>query len=283
MTSNGMKEAQLRTPRGDVWYLRSEPFRADRPTMVLLHGLTADHTLFDRQIPCFVAAYNLIVWDAPAHGRSRPYEDFSYANAAEDLKRILDDNGVARAVFIGQSMGGFIIQYFLLRYPERAEAFVGVDTCPYGERYYSKSDRWWLRQIEWMAKFYPTGLLKRSVAKQCTRSAYAFCNMRAALAPYEKNELCRLMGIGMAGFLTDNRDMQIGCPLLILCGEHDRTGKVKRYCRAWAEDTGAPLVMIPEAAHNANADNPARVNAAICAFLKGVGLPGDDGGPAAAD
>ncbi|MEZ4510054.1 MAG: hypothetical protein R2881_10730 [Eubacteriales bacterium] len=40
----------------------------------------------------------------------------------------------------GQSMGGYLVQSFLLRYPEMALAFVAIDTCPYGLRYYSKSD-----------------------------------------------------------------------------------------------------------------------------------------------
>lgn len=265
-----MKEQQLHTKRGDVWYWTSEIFSENKKTMVLLHGLTADHTLFDKQIPCFEEKYNIIIWDAPAHGKSRPYMDFTYPNAAADLKQILDDNGVTSAIMIGQSMGGYVIQSFILRYPEMVEAFVGIDTCPYGEQYYSKSDKWWLQQIEWMAKLYPLGLMKNAVAKQCARTEYARENMRKALAPYDKNELCRLMGIGFAGFLTDNQDMHISCPVLILVGEYDRTGKVKAYCEAWAKVQGYPLVVIRDAAHNSNADNPTQVNTEIRAFLNQV-------------
>ncbi len=263
-----MQEHIYKSSRGEVHYWMAEASGEDCRTLVLLHGLTADHTLFDAQIPAFAASHQLIIWDAPAHGKSRPYQDFTYRNAAADLKAILDECGVQSAVLIGQSMGGYIIQSFLLQYPEMAEAFVGIDTCPYGEQYYSRSDRWWLRQIEWMAKLYPLGFLKKSVAKQCTRTEFAYRNMLAALTPYGKDELCRLMGIGFAGFLAGNRDMEIACPLLILCGEHDITGKVKQYCRAWAEATGVPLHTIKDAAHNANADNPEQVNAEIAAFLE---------------
>ena len=267
-----MKQRWLHTGRGDVCYWVSDPFRADRGTMVLLHGLTADHTLFDRQVPSFGETYNLIVWDAPGHGLSRPYEGFTYPHAAADLRQILRDNGVESAVMVGQSMGGYIIQSFLLRYPEMVRAFVGIDTCPYGERYYSPSDKWWLRQMEWMAKLYPAALLKSAVARQCALTAYARDNMRAALAPYGKAELCRLMGVGYAGFLEDNREMDISCPVLLLVGSHDRTGKVRAYCDAWAKRRGYPLTVIPDAAHNANADNPAAVNRAISDFLNGLGL-----------
>lgn len=155
-----MHEHAYKSRRGDVHYWISEDFDTARRTLVFLHGLTADHTLFDKQLPCFAADNNLIVWDAPAHGLSRPYADFTYANAAADLKQILCDNGVDFAVMVGQSMGGYVVQSFLLRYPNMVQAFVGIDTCPYGAHYYSKSDKWWLRQIEWMSKLYPTGFLK---------------------------------------------------------------------------------------------------------------------------
>lgn len=60
----------------------------------------------------FSKQYNIIVWDAPAHGKSRPYEDFSYCNAAEEFKIILDIEGVNSTVLIGQSAGGFVTQSF---------------------------------------------------------------------------------------------------------------------------------------------------------------------------
>ena len=257
------------SPRGRLFYnfIRSDAPDSDAPTLVMLHGLTADHRLFDRQVEYFAGKYDIIVWDAPAHGRSRPYADFSYPNAASDLRSILDENGVSSAILIGQSMGGFVAQSFLLRWPEYVRAFIGIDTCPYGDGYYSRSDKWWLRQIGWMSKLYPLGLLKSSMANQTALSPRARENMRAMLEPYGKDELCRLMGIGFAGFLEDNREPDIACPTLIIAGEQDRTGKVLQYCREWTKNTGFPLILIPDAAHNSNDDNPEAVNEAIERFI----------------
>ena len=78
------------------------------------------------------------------------------------------------------------------------------------------------------------------------------------------------MGIGYAGFLADNRRCEISCPALLLVGEKDHTGKVKAYNRAWAKRTGFPLMWIPNAAHNANVDNPAVVNEYILKFIQGL-------------
>ena len=49
------------------------------------------------------------------------------------------------------------------------------------------------------------------------------------------------MGIGYAGFLEDNRELQIPCPLLLLVGEKDNTGKVKQYNKEWSKRTGTKI------------------------------------------
>lgn len=158
------KELILETEKGNVHYWYSD-IGADT-TLVFLHGLTADHRLFDGQITFFERKFNCLAWDAPAHGLSRPYEEFSYPNCAEVLKAVLDRHGIEKPVLIAQSMGGYVPQSFLLRYPERVKAFVAIDSSPYGDGYYSDSDKWWLRQIEWMSKCYPLNMLKKAVAKQ---------------------------------------------------------------------------------------------------------------------
>lgn len=265
-----MKQERLLSPRGGVSYWISRNENADAPCIFFLHGLSADHTMFDQQVPFFSKSYSVIVWDAPAHGLSRPYNDFSYGNCAEDLRSILDTEGFATAILIGQSMGGYIIQAFLLKYPERASAFVGIDTCPFGESYYSKSDLFWLKQVEWMCSCFPHTTLVKSVASSVGTTAYTKKNMEEALSVYSHRELCHLMGMGYRAFLKENRNLTISCPTLILAGEKDRTGKVLSYSKAWHNATGFPLHIIQDAAHNSNTDQPEMVNARIDSFLNSV-------------
>ena len=254
---------------GNIVYWKSDIFDLSRDTLFFLHGLTANHTMFEQQFPAFEENYNIIAWDAPAHGESRPYPEFTYENAANGIKMILDEYGVSAVVLIGQSMGGFIAQSFICRYPEMAKAFVAIDSTPYGD-YYSKSDIWWLRQIEWMSKLYPEKLLKSSIAKQNALTEIGRSNMAAMIDGYSKAELCHLMGIGYAGFLDDNRACKIPCPVLLIVGEKDNTGKVRAYNKAWSERTGFPLAWIPNAAHNSNVDNPSIVNETIKGFIENL-------------
>ena len=261
-----MIEKILKTEYGDVHYWINET-DSERDTLFFLHGLTASHDLFREQIPHFERLYNVITWDAPAHGLSRPFKDFTYEKAALAAVQILDENGIESAAFIGQSMGGFITQSVIKRFPERVWAFVSIDSTPFGEKYYSKSDRWWLRQIEWMSSLYPDKSLRKAVAKQCTRTEKSYQNMLDMLSLYDKKELCHLMGIGFAGFLEDNCDIKIECPVLLLVGEHDKTGKVIQYNKEWAKDLNTRVTWIKDAAHNSNDDNPGLVNSMIDAFL----------------
>ena len=71
--------------------------------------MTADHRLFDKQAQYFERRYNVIVWDAPAHGSSWPFRfDFDLFDKAKWLNDILSREGITKPVIIGQSMGGYV-------------------------------------------------------------------------------------------------------------------------------------------------------------------------------
>ncbi|MEX1307442.1 MAG: alpha/beta hydrolase [Eubacteriales bacterium] len=257
------------TPRGKVHYWVSL-CNDDKVALVFSHGVTADNTLFDKQVEYFEGKYNLITWDIPLHGLSCPYSDFSYQHCAEDLCAILDAENIKKAVLVGMSLGGYPSQVFAEKFPERTAGLIALDTTPFGHKYYSKTDIWLLKRIAAMSNLYSEKALKRSMAKAVSRTAYSFDAMSKMLARSTKAEIIKQMDIAYRVFIEENHDTTITCPLLILLGDHDKTGKVKQYCEEWAKDTGAPLVIIKNAAHFANGDNPEQVNAAIERFVKGL-------------
>ena len=215
----------------------------------------------------FAQDYTVLSWDAPCHGKSRPYQGFSYQDAAEVLKGILDIEGIKRAVFVGQSGGGFVFQTFLKQYESMAEGFVAIGTCPYGMAYYSKSDLFWLRQTKWMFRLIPNGMLQWAMAKMCAVNKRAAENMQKMLASYQKSELCELLYQGFAGFIPEICDLKITCPVCLILGEKDHTGKVRQYNHMWHKKEGYPLHIIKNAAHNTNDDAPEAVNEIIQNFI----------------
>ena len=57
-------------------------------------------------------------------------------------------------------------------------------------------------------------------------------------------------------------------PTLLIAGEHDKTGNIRKSMAAWAKrEPGAEYHVIDGAGHCANLDRPAQVNTLITAFL----------------
>ena len=132
-----MRAEAYHTPMGEIHYWVSEAGE-NRPWLVFLPGLTADHHLFDRQTEAFAKDYNCLVWDAPAHGASRPFLlDFYMDGLTGWLHHILQREGAVRPVLVGQSMGGYLSQVYLELYPEGAGGFLSIDSCPLKREYYT--------------------------------------------------------------------------------------------------------------------------------------------------
>ena len=132
---NPMKEKTCQTRCGTIhyWVSVSNP---DAITLVFLPGLTADHRLFDKQIQYFENRYNVIVWDAPAHGSSWPFRfDFDLFDKAKWLNDILNCEGITKPVIVGQSMGGYVGQAYAQLYPDKMTGFVSIDSAPLQRSY----------------------------------------------------------------------------------------------------------------------------------------------------
>lgn len=259
------------TEKGDICYWVNR-VQTSRPTLVFLSGLTADHRLFTKQLAHFAHRYPVLVWDAPAHGKSRPFSlDFSLMDKAVWLHGILARERIVYPVLIGQSMGGYVAQCFLSHYP--AAGFVSIGSAPLQRKYLTAAELSFLRCSEWMFRLYPWQLLQTILPRACSETQYGRMLMSSMISGYHKDEYCALGGHGyrmIADAVESMRPAANYCPTLLICGEQDCVGFIKRYNRRWAKDTGFPLVWIPHAGHNANTDQPRMVNRIIEAFIFGL-------------
>jgi pimeloyl-ACP methyl ester carboxylesterase len=238
--------------------------------IVFTHGLTANHSMFEKQIEYFSSEYHIITWDVPLHGLSRPYHNFSYEQTAKELYSILEAENITKAVLVGMSMGGYPSQIFADMFPEMVEGFVALDTTPFGLKYYSKSDLWWLKQVAPIAKCFPDAVLRKSMAKSVSKTKYSYNKMMDMLKPLTKAQIIEQMEIAYGTFAAENKDIVFSFPVLILLGDSDKTGKVRKYCKEWSKNTGYPLRIIKHAAHFSNGDNPEQVNYEIESFIQGL-------------
>lgn len=264
-----MEHKHIHAQGGVVHYWISRKNEADG-CIVFTHGLTADHTMFEKQVEFFSSKYTLILWDVPMHGLSRPYQNFSYRDTADILHTIFITENIEKVILVGMSMGGYPSQHFADVYPEMVEGFVALDTTPMGLEFYSKSDIWWLKKVAPMAKYFPANVLRKSIARSISYTNYSYHKMMDILNTSSKAEIVEQMKIAYGQFIIENRDVDFTFPILILVGEKDNTGKVKSYCQNWSQTTGSPLHWISSARHFSNGDNAEQVNKEIECFIDGI-------------
>jgi lipase len=109
--------------RVGVW----EADAADAPTALLVHGITSSHLAW-AALAERLPDVRLIAPDLRGRGGSRDLPGpAGLAAHADDLADVLDHLGVARALVVGHSMGGFVSVVFADRHPARVTRVLLVD------------------------------------------------------------------------------------------------------------------------------------------------------------
>ena len=96
--------------------------------VVLLHGLTATRryvVMGSRSLER--SGHRVVAYDARGHGASSPAPDpdaYDYDDLVEDLRAVLDDRGIDRAVLAGASMGAHTALRLALDGPDRVAGLV---------------------------------------------------------------------------------------------------------------------------------------------------------------
>ena len=100
--------------------------------VVLIHGLTASRLFFKKQIPVLEKHYRVIALDLRGHGLSEASHDrLTLKRLAGDVKQLLEHLEIAKASFVGWSMGTHVIFEFIKNYSCRAiEKIVVIDMTP---------------------------------------------------------------------------------------------------------------------------------------------------------
>lgn len=268
-----MNAKTYETPVGTIAYWTDDTAGASAPWLILLPGLTADHRLFDKQVEDLSGTFNLLVWDPPAHGQSRPMRlTFTLDDWARWLHRILEAENITNFVLVGQSMGGYLSQAFINMYPREAKAFVSIDSAPLKRSYFRGWELWALKHTKLMYLCIPWKLLMKWGANGVATTAYGKELMAKMMSGFGKVEYCSLAAHGyrMLAEAAEAEDhaYELDCPTLLLCGDHDAAGSAKRYNVEWNRQEDFPLIFIEDAGHNANTDRPDLVNPAIKAFVE---------------
>lgn len=108
--------------------------RGSGPAVVLLHGTSANHAVWEPVGDILANHATVIALDQRGHGRSdKPQQGYTGGDFASDAVAVLDALGIDTAVAAGHSLGGRNAWVAAARYPERVVGAVVVDYTPFVE------------------------------------------------------------------------------------------------------------------------------------------------------
>ncbi|POY04540.1 alpha/beta hydrolase [Mycobacterium kansasii] len=200
----------------------------------------------------------VIVWDQRGHGSSDAPDDidaYSEQLGVADMAAILDAAGTDRAVLGGMSLGGYLSLAFHLVHPQRVAALVLVDTGP-GYRNDEARAKWnaW---VERRARQLERGGAPADVSPELTQAVHEHPEglPRAARGVMAQKD---------ARVITSLDSITV--PTLVIVGAQDTDYLAAADYMARKIPT-ARKVVIENARHAANMDQPEAFNIAVREFL----------------
>ena len=231
--------------------------------VLLTHGYSSSSHMWEGQVAPFSKDYQLITWDMRGHGHTDyPADQAAYSEeeTVADMAAILDAVGAKQAVIGGLSLGGYMSLGFHLAHPERCLALLIIDTGP-GYKKDEARDGWNVTSIKRAERLEAEGLPKGGGAETRT-------------APHRNAEGLAKAARGMLA-QRDARVIEslpnIEVPSLVVVGSEDQPFIAASDYMA-AKIPGAKKVVIANAGHASNIDQPEAFNAAVLGFLADLKL-----------
>lgn len=227
-----------------------------------------DHQTFRDQIDALAGDFQLVVLDLPNHGESPKFSDkLPYSKTCAKIAvGLLQELGIEKAIFVGQSLGSFIVSQAALMYPEKVTATVHIG----GGGLYPKVSGL-IKALNPLVGpvlyLIPEQRIYRLFAqhKALKKETQVYLEQTAArtgrkLIAHLTREMIKDMSEGVAGPVEQ--------PTLITYGDHE-AGFVKKMNERFHHSLkNSSLRIISEAHHIANQDNPQEFNQELKIFIE---------------
>jgi pimeloyl-ACP methyl ester carboxylesterase len=248
---------------GTIHYWLAGP--VGRPLLVFTHGGLLDHRMFDAQLAAVASEYRVLLWDMRGHGQSQPLDSENVLllrTIVGDLLAIVDQLGYERACFIGQSLGSNVTQELAFLHPERVSALVLIGGYCITTKAPPALEQ---RRQQSRINDVTAADLKEYIANVATiRSEVKAYILEACASP----ETWSILRRSAPTFFHEEPNYHITVPFLLTHGDQDALTDVVQQAPLWAQrEPKCRYVVIPDAGHNANQDNPEFFNRVLLDFL----------------
>jgi len=241
------------------------------PWLVLGHSLACSVRMWDPQVAALRDRYRILAYDTRGHGASEaPAGPYSLEMLADDLFFLCKELKIKTAHYCGLSMGGMIGQTFALKYPGVFRTLILADTT---SRYPQDAAPVWAERIRTVEARGMEPLAQPTLERWFTE---AFRKTNPAVVDGIRKLILATPAAGYVGcshaipkINLTARLKEIKCPILVIVGEQDPGTPVAMAKEIHENAPGSQLVVIPQAAHLANLEQPAAFTRAMEQFLAG--------------
>ena len=235
------------------------------PAVALIHSLGSSVHMWCEQIAALKDRYTVIACDARGHGGTSGKGECNVATAAQDLKAVLDQLGIAECHVVGISTGGPVALTLAAQSPGTVKSLVLADTFAKPvegskERVEATAEAIAYVSMEEFGTQYAAETLLPSTSLDVQDE---LAGVIAKVNPKVYIQLMRSAVLGdFTGLLAS-----VKAPTLVLIGESDMTAPRSESDFLVQKIPNATLAVVPAAGHLGCLDNPKAFNEAIGKFL----------------
>ena len=239
------------------------------PWIVLSHSLACNVSMWDEQAALLAQRFRVLRFDTRGHGQSSaPLSPYSLDDLAADVHGLLLHLGITRCHWIGLSMGGMIGETYALAHPDVFQSLVLADTTskrpPNAREMWG--DRIRMAREQGMDAVVPSTLARWFTEPFRKARPDVMTRIGADIRSTPVEGFCGCCeAISRVDLL--HRLPEIRCPVLVMVGDQDH-GTPPEMARQIHENLpGSSLVIIPDASHISNIEQPERFNRAVLDFV----------------
>ncbi|OGR93779.1 MAG: hypothetical protein A2V88_05135 [Elusimicrobia bacterium RBG_16_66_12] len=240
------------------------------PPVVFLHAFPLASGMWEPQREA-MKSFRVLAPDMRGFGKTPLVAPFLIEHMVDDVLETLDGLGVPQAVFVGNSMGGYVALRLAEKAPQRVRALVLCDSRAEADGNEARLKR--AAAIEsvragGMAAF-AEPFLKGALAPQTwTRSPMAADFLRQLIVKASPEAVMNALAALAARTETLPALSDFRFPALILVGSDDRLTPLACSETMRGRIAGSELRVVPDAGHFPSVENPAVFNDRLLTFLK---------------
>lgn len=123
-----MIQPMMQNAKGDGIRMQLAIWEGAGPTVLCIHGMTANCRCWDRIVAGIGPYCRIIAVDLRGRGLSdKPSQGYSVNRHVQDIDRLMQDQNMESVVLLGHSLGAYVCLSFAARYPERVRGLILLD------------------------------------------------------------------------------------------------------------------------------------------------------------